>query len=97
MEFYEKVYYEKLFLNLPVSFWQRFIKIIFRADLFTRPNLCALVLIAICAFLCVPVIGLTGFHMVLVFRARTTNEQVSQGFEENSNKYKLYILVQKIF
>jgi len=49
----------------------------------------SLVLVSLIGFLFIPISALTIFHVSLIWRGRTTNEQVTRKFENSANPYNM--------
>ncbi|KAG8183622.1 hypothetical protein JTE90_025172 [Oedothorax gibbosus] len=58
-----------------------------RDQLQHRDTIVTLVIIVIITLLFIPMLGLTGFHVILVARGRTTNEQVTGKFRGGYNPF----------
>ena len=56
-----------------------------RSSLGDVPSIVCLTLMVLIILLTIPIGGLTGFHLLLIIRGRTTNEQVTGKFKSNLN------------
>ncbi|CAG2105744.1 unnamed protein product [Medioppia subpectinata] len=70
-----------------IFFWCILFILDHKETLHQHDSIVALVLLAIIALLFIPIIGLTGFHIILVARGRTTNEQVTGKFQGGYNPF----------
>ncbi|TGZ61018.1 hypothetical protein CRM22_008220 [Opisthorchis felineus] len=77
-----------LTLHMVTTFGVSVSFVLMRADrLSTYPVIIAIIVVVLVGLLLLPVLGLTGFHIFLVSKGRTTNEQVTSKYDLDMNPY----------
>ena len=61
-----------------------------RSNFGNVPSIISIVLMVLILLLTIPIGGLTTFHMMLIMRGRTTNEQVTGKFKTNINPVNIF-------
>ncbi|THD22511.1 Palmitoyltransferase [Fasciola hepatica] len=74
--------------HMLITFGISVIFVLMRTDrLSSYPVIIAIVILIMVGLLLLPVLGLTGFHIFLVSKGRTTNEQVTSKYDLGMNPY----------
>lgn len=76
---YRHFFFFLIFLSLhmvTIFIWCMFYVLDHKENLHEPEAIITLAIIGVIILLIIPVVGLTGFHMILISRGRTTNEQV---------------------
>jgi len=79
-----------LTVHMIIIFTLCLINVLYKKDNLTEmPVIVSLILIVVVSLLFIPIGGLSGFHLVLVSRGRTTNEQVTGKFRSGVNPFDM--------
>lgn len=76
---------------ISIFVWCLFYVLDHKEQLHEKETIISLSIMGLVVLLVIPIVGLTGFHMILVSRGRTTNEQVS-----TRNFIKIMNIINKI-